>query len=152
MTSAQPPGDWHFAVSRRDFLPALVREALVTLGMLRGGEGARLCELEDLPDEQLALVRPIVNPACEILIEEDWLCGRYRGTENPRTCFSLEETENLAAFNLFSGQLSLGDIGRRLAEEMGWDEAKGFAHAKGLFLSLASKGICTPRDPPDAWD
>jgi hypothetical protein len=93
-----------------------------------------------------------VNPACEILIEKDWLCGRYGGTEGPRRCFSLEEKENLVAFNLFSGQLSLGDIGRRLAGEMGWDEARGFAHAKGVFLSLASQGICTPRDPPDAWD
>ena len=152
MTSDQPSHDPAFSVSRRRFLPALVQEALVTMGMLRGGQGGRLSELGDLPGEQLALVRPVLNPDCEILVEENWLCGRLRGAKTSRRLFSMEEREKLVVFNLFSGQLSLGDIGQRLAEEMDWADARGIAHAKSLFLSLARHGICTPKDPPEPWD
>jgi len=45
----------------------------------------------------------------------------------------------------------LGEIGQAVSQEMDWDEARGFAHARDLFLSLASRQVCIPRDapPPD---
>jgi hypothetical protein len=148
MTHDPPAEELPFSVSRREFLPALVREALVTIDLARGGQGARLSELGELPDEQLALVRPILNPACEILVEEDWVCAKHRGAGTPIKLFSLDQEANLAVFNLFGGQLSLGDIGQQLAQEMGWEPARGFDHARGLFLSLASRRVCLPKDPP----
>ena len=121
---------------------------MVTLGMLRGGQGGRLSELGSLPDEELALVRPVVNPAFEIVVEEDSVCGRYEKNGKVIRLFSTEETEKLMTFNLFNGQMTLGQIGRRVAQEFGWEEARGFAHARGFFLTLVGHLVCLPENPP----
>jgi hypothetical protein len=143
-----PQRDLSFSCDRRAFLPALVREAFVTLGMFRGGQGGRLSELEALPDDQLARVTPVVNPAYEILVEEDCVWGKHKRTGTAFRLFSVEERENLITFNLFNGIHSLGEAGRLLSQEMGWEEALGFRHARELFLSLVSHLVCLPKDPP----
>jgi hypothetical protein len=138
--------------SRRAFFPALLREATVTLGMLRGGQGGRLSELGNLPEQKLALLKPIVNPAYEILVEEDSVWGRYKSTGATIKLFDLEERESLLAFNMFDGKHNLGQIGRQLAQEMGWPEAAGFVYAKDLFIFAAGYLICVPKDPPLSLD
>jgi hypothetical protein len=143
-----PQHDLSFSCDRRRFLPALLREAFVTLGMLRGGQGGRLSELDSLTDEELAGVTPIVNPAYEILVEDDCVWGRHKPTGTAFRLFSVEERENLFTFNLFNGICSLGEAGRLLSQEMGWDEAQGFSHAREFFLSLVSHLVCLPKDPP----
>ena len=144
----RPDPDPPFSCSRREFLPSLLKETIVTLGMLRGGRGGRLSELADLPDEQLALIKPVVNPAFEIQVEEDDVLGRHKETGVVLRLFSVEERERLAAFNLFNGKRNLGQVGRLLAEELGWDEARGFAQACEVFLSLVSHLVCLPKEPP----
>lgn len=134
--------------SRRAFFPALLREATVTLGMLRGWQGGRLSELGSLPDQKLALLKPIVNPDYEIVVEEDCVWGRYRSTGATIRLFDLEERASLLAFNMIDGKHSLGQIGRHLALEMGWAEARGFAYARDLFLFAASRLVCVPKNPP----
>jgi len=150
MTDArmQPP----FACTRRQFLPALLREVLVTLGMLRGGQGARLADLSHLPDEQLAHLRPIVNPACAITVDEDQVWARHKKTGTAVRLFAVEEADKLTAFNRFDGEHTLAEVGALLAEERGWDQAQGFALARDLFLELAGRLVCLPRDPPDLSD
>jgi hypothetical protein len=137
-----------FTCTRREFLPSLLKEMLVTLGMLRGGRGGRLSELADLPDEQMALIKPVVNRTFEIQVEEDQVLGRHKETGVVLKLFSVEESERLAAFNLFNGKRNLGQVGRLLAEELGWDEAQGFAQAREVFLSLVSHLVCVPKEPP----
>jgi hypothetical protein len=137
-----------FTCSRRAFLPSLLKETIVTLGMLRGGRGGRLAELADLPDEQLALIKPVVNPAFEIHVEEDYVLGRHKETGVVLRLFSVEERERLAVFNLFNGKRNLGQVGRLLAEELDWDEAWGFTQACEVFLSLVSHLVCIPKEPP----
>ena len=137
-----------FSCSRREFLPSLFKETIVTLGMLRGGRGGRLSELADLPDEQLALIKPIVNRAFEIHVEGDRVLGKHKETGIVLELFSVEEGERLAAFNLFDGKRNLGQIGMLLSEELGWDESRAFAEARELFLSLVSHLVCVPKEPP----
>jgi hypothetical protein len=148
MTPLAP--DLSFSCNRRTFLPAILREAIVTTGMLRGGQAGRLSELDSLPDDQLAQLKPVVNPAYEILVEDDCVWGRHKQTGTAFRLFSVDERENLTTFNLFDGSHSLAEVGRLLSAEMGWDEAQGFAHARELFLSLVSHLVCIPKDPPPA--
>ncbi len=144
--------DLAFACTRRQFLPALLQEALVTLGMLRGGQGARLADLGSLPDEQLARLRPVVNPACDIAVDADQVWARYKRTGAAVRLFAIDEAEKLTAFNRFDGEHTLGEVGALLAEEWGWDQAKGFALARDLFLTLVGQGVCLPKDPPLALE
>jgi hypothetical protein len=132
---------------------------LVLAGALKGRGSYRLSELDKLPDEKLAQIRPMVNPEYEIFVDQGYLCARSRRPSPPappaksrRTAgeggklFTLER-ENLAVFNRFDGQHSLAEIGREASAEMGWDEAAGFERARDVFLSLVGRLVCVPSGP-----
>ena len=150
--------DPSFSCSRRRLVPALLRETVVTLGMLRGGRGGRLADLRSLPDSELARMRPVVNPAYEILVaedratasaaREDAVCARHRQSGAVLRLFSTADTADLSAFNRFDGQHRLGEIGVLLAQDTGWEEERAFVCARDLFLSLVGLSVCIPRDPP----
>ena len=143
-----PRRDLSFTCSRRNLWRALLQEVFVIYGSVKGRQGRRLSELGSLPDDQLAQVRPIVNPDCEIFVDQGHVWTRFKKTEATVKLFPPRK-ENLVAFNLFNGRHRLGEIGSLLAQEMGWDEVRAFAHARDLFLSLVSRLVCVPRDPPD---
>ena len=136
-----------FRCSRRDLWPALLQELRVLYGSVKGGQGGRLSDLHALSDDQLAHVRPVLNPAYEIYPEEDYICCRLRETTKTRRLFKMEK-ENLITFNQFNGQHNLREIGERLSREIGWDEAEGFAYVRYLFLALGDRLVCLPKDPP----
>jgi hypothetical protein len=137
-----------FTCSRRDFFPALLQEIKVIRDSLKGQPGYRLSELRDLPDEQLAEMRPMVNPQYEILIEGEYVCCRPRGMDKVRRLFTMEP-ENLVTFNQFDGRHRLDEVGGQLAREMGWEADQGFAYAKALFVALAERLVCIPQDAHD---
>jgi hypothetical protein len=147
MSDKNAPRDRQFTYTRRQFWRGLLQEFFVLSGLVKGGQGGQLSELGNLPDEQLAQVRPIVNPDCEITQDEAHVWAKSKKTAATEKLFPAEE-ENLVAFNLFNGQHTLGEIGQVVSQQMGWDEARGFAHARSLFLSLVSRLVCVPRDPP----
>jgi len=148
MPDKSPRRGLAFTCSRRDFWPALLQEIRVIYGSIKGGSGGRLSELRDLSADQLAKVRPMVNPEYEIFVDQDHVCCRAKGTESTRKLFAMEKA-NLVTFNHFNGQHELGEIGTRLGQEMGWDESEGFAYARDLFLALVERLVCIPRDPPE---
>jgi hypothetical protein len=143
-----PRRDLPFTCSRRDFWRALLQEVFVISGSLKGRQGYRLSELGSLPDDQLAQVRPIMNPDHEIFVDQGHVWSKCEKTETTLKLFPVEK-ENLAAFDLFDGRHTLGEISERLSQEMGWGEARGFAHVRDLFLSLVSRLVCVPGNPLD---
>jgi hypothetical protein len=142
----RPRRDLSFTCSRRRLLPALFQEMVVILGSLKGGQGHRLSDLGSLPDDRLAQIKPIRNPDYEIFAHQGHVCSRSKRTQTTLKLFPMER-EYLAAFNLFNGQQNLGEIGQHLSQEIGWDEATGFAFARDLFLSLVRRLVCVPKDP-----
>jgi hypothetical protein len=141
-----PRRDLPFTCSRRQFWRALLQEGFVILGSFKGGLAYQLSELGSLPDDQLAQVRPVVNSDHEIFVDQGYVWSKCKKTEATLKLFPMEK-ENLVAFDLFDGRHTLGEIGERLSQEMDWDEARGFAHVRDLFLSLVSHLVCVPRGP-----
>jgi hypothetical protein len=141
-----PRRDLPFTFSRRTFFRALFQEAAVIRGSLKGGQGCRLSELGSLSDDQLAQVRPIVNSDCEIFVDQGYVCSKSKTTETISKLFPAKR-ENLVVLDMFDGRHDIGEIGHRLAQEMGWDDARAFAHARDLFLSMVQRAVCVPRDP-----
>lgn len=135
------------AYSRRTFWRGLLHEAFVVSGLLKGGQACRLSELGELPDEVLARVRPIVHPSCQIFVDGDSVCSRCKETGAVTRLFAVEETARAAALGMFDGQHTLGQVGARLAQAMDWNEDRAFACARDLFVSLAQRLVCVPRDP-----
>ena len=129
----------------------LLREVLVTRRALQGSPVHRLDELADLPDEAMAQIKPVLNPEYEILLRDDAVWWRHRETAIERELFATVP-ENVVAFNLFDGRHSLEHIGRQLAQEMGWEEAHAYAHARDLFLTLFATLVFVPANPLSTGD
>jgi hypothetical protein len=128
---------------RRSFFKSLLGEVITFCEEARGRPQMRLAELDQLPDETLARLMPEVSEDCEVIVEKTEVQGRNRRSGEVLPLFALEPA-NTITFNRFNGMTPLGDIGHQLAEEMGWEEAEGFAYARNLFLSLARQGVCVP--------
>lgn len=139
--------DLSFTCSRRAFFRALFQEAMVFRGSLKGGQGFRLSDLGNLPDSQLATIKPMLNPDCEISVDQDHTWSRSKKAGSTLRLFPTTK-ENTLVFDMFTGQHTLEEIGQHLAQEMGWDEARAFAHARSLFLALVERQVCFPKDPP----
>lgn len=135
-----------FKVSRRQFWRALLQEVAVTYDSLKGRPGYALSGLGNLSDQQLARVKPILHPDCETFVEQGYVWSRCKQTEVTLKLFPTEP-ENMVALELFDGRHDLGEVGEQLAQEMGWERATGFAHARELFLALVSQLVCVPKDP-----
>jgi len=133
--------------SRRTFWRGLLHEAFVVSGLLKGGQECKLSELGALPAEMLAQVRPVVHPSCEIFVDDDAVCSRCRETDAVTRLFSVDNTARMAALGMFDGEHTLEQVGVRVAQAMDWDEDRGQACARALFVSLAERLICVPRDP-----
>jgi hypothetical protein len=141
-----PRGDLPFICNRRGFWRALLNEALVLSDSLRGTPPFKLSELGSLPDNQLAQIKPIVSPDYRIFVDQGHVCSRGKKSGLVLKLFPIAK-QNLLAFNLFDGKHDLAEIGERVSQEMDWDEAKGFAHTRDLFLSLVRRLVCVPKDP-----
>ena len=143
-----PRHDLPFTYTRRQFWRALLQEMFVTRGTLQGKPGGRLSELGSLPDDRLAQITPIINPECEIFVDQNHVWSRHKKTGATTKLFPMER-ENLAAFNLFNGSYTLGQVAQSVSQELGWDAAQASAHVRELFLLLVSHMVCVPRDPPE---
>jgi hypothetical protein len=82
-----------------------------------------------------------------MFVDQGHVCSRSKKTKAVSKLFPAAR-ENLVLLDMFDGQHDIGQIGHRLAQEMGWDEARAFAHVRDLFLSLVERAVCVPRDPP----
>ncbi len=142
----QPHPNLLIPYSRRSFWRGLVHELAVASGVLKGGKECRLADLDKLPDEQLARLHPQIHPSCRICIREGYVWCEWN-SGNAVRLFPSQQREDLLTLNLCDGQHTLAEIGRLVAYEMGWDEGRGFAYARKLFLSLASRMICVPKEP-----
>jgi hypothetical protein len=146
MVDDYPRTTLSFGCSRRHFFKALLRETVVVIKTARGGHSFRLSELGSLPDDQLAQIIPAMNLAYEIYVAEDHLWTRHKQTGKTFKEFLLNE-ENRRTFNLFNGRNTLGEIAWQLSQDLGWEEARSFAHARDLFLSLVDHLACQPGNP-----
>lgn len=135
--------------NRRNFLPLLLQEVLVTLDSAKGIKpGHSLNELADLPDDQLFMLKPVMNPRYRVFVRDGHVCVRHLENGEEYVLFPMEQ-HNLTVFNEFNGKLSLGDIRDKLVQDMAWDVERAAVHVRELFLSLATRLICFPQNPPD---
>jgi hypothetical protein len=144
---SQSPGDLEFNISRRSFWRALLQEAFVASRALKGEGNYTLSELGNWSDERLARIKPVVHPLCEIYVDNGHVHGCHKDTGETVELFPVDRVEDRVTLGLFDGEHTLRQVGSRLAEALVWDEARAYGHAQDLFLWLAERMICIPRDP-----
>lgn len=133
---------------RRTFFKAMLQEVAVIHDTFKGKYSYRLSDLDSLTDEQLAQIRPVVNPACEIFVAQEYIWAKFKQVDKTYRLFSTEQ-KNLSVFNMFNGRNTLEQISTQLAQETGWEQASAFAHTRSLFLSLAQHLVCVPDNSLD---
>ncbi|MBN1201616.1 MAG: hypothetical protein JXJ20_07150 [Anaerolineae bacterium] len=139
------------ACNRRRFLPLLLQEIFVTFDSFKGKPVHQLTDLGKLPDEEIALIKPVINPQYQVFTERGHVCARHKETGSSLQLFAMQQA-NLEVFNRINGQITLGEIGAQVAQELDWDEDAAFEHVKELFLSLAVHLVCVPKNTPDLDD
>jgi hypothetical protein len=144
---SQSPGDLEFNISRRSFWRVLLQEAFVASRAFKGEGNYTLSELGNWPDDRLARIKPVVHPLCEVYVDRGHVHGRLKDTGETVELFPVERVEDRVALGMFDGKHSLREVGTRLAVALDWDEARAYGHARDLFLWLAERMICIPRDP-----
>jgi len=132
-----------FKFSRRGLFGLAKQQYIVTEGESLGGVGFKLSQLGSLPDEELAHIAPRIVPECRISTGDGFIWGALPKSQPPIKLFT-RDLDTLAAFNLMNGLTPLGEIGALLAQQLGWEEARAFAFARGLFLHLVKLRVSIP--------
>ena len=141
-----PRGYLNFTVSRRQFLPTLIKDFLVSCERDEGKPVRKLSELGVRPDEELGPLCPRVVPGCKITVQEGMVWGQPPRALRPIRIFPVESPA-LIAFNLFNGKTPLAQAAEQVAEENGWDADRSFAYVRGFFLWLVLVRVCQPAHP-----
>ena len=139
-----PYGRLPIRISRRKLLPALMTELEAFNKRADGGVVLQLEDLGTCPDEQLALITPILVPSCKITIERDGVYAELPSISKPFELFPLD-TPAATVFKLFDGMTTLDEISEYLSHQTGWEISRAFAYTRGFFLWLVVAGVCLPK-------
>ena len=138
-------------LSRRQFFPMLIQELIVNLGATQGKLAYQLGELGNQPDEKLAIIRPMVNPAYQIRVIDGQICSQLKGDASATVQAHFPKTpENLAVFNRFNGKQTLREIADAVAKEYEWELDDAFRFVRDIFLILAVHLVVVPQNPLDS--
>ena len=137
-------------VSRRSFLPMLLREIVVNVKSAQGTPAHQLNELVDLPDDQLATICPMINPAYQIRVIDGHVCSQLKHKDDApiRQHFSTTP-ENLAVFNRINGRYTMEEIAAAVVEALDWEADPAWTHTRGLFEDLAVYLVAVPKNSPE---
>jgi hypothetical protein len=133
-----------FKYDRRQLFVNMKIELDVAEGEQKGGKGYKLSVLGVLPDSQLESIIPVIVPACEIFLEDNFVWGKRPGSPYRQKLFPQENT-TLYVFNWINGRTSLAHIAHYLQKNLGREPAWSFAFTRGLFLHLVQLQVCVPQ-------
>ena len=130
-------------VSRRALLSALAVNLAAQSKEINGEPVFKSSQVGILPDEEFAILKPVVIKGCQISIQDDFVCAKPCSAFDFIPLFPMDAPA-LAAFNQFNGMTTVAEISQALAEKTGWDVGRSFAYTRGLFLHLVMESVCCP--------
>ncbi len=133
---------------RRSFFRLMLAEAISLAEEVQGRPQMRLSELAQVPDEVLRRISPVFNATRSYALENNCVLLQHRKRGTSQTVYQLDASEHYV-LRFFDGQHTLEEIGRRVADEFGQDEAAAYQKVKALFIALAKYAICHPAQAYD---
>lgn len=128
---------------RRRFFRAAARETVVWFEELRGRRHIKFDDLYQLPPEAIAALIPRICPGVQIAPAEGQVTARLEGSGEAVALFPMDEA-NLAVFNRFNGQNTIGQVAGELSAAMGWPQEHSLERVKDLFFRLLRLRVCAP--------
>ena len=138
------PGDP--TAGRRRFFTHAARETVVWFEEVGGHRHVKFSDLPKLPPEEIAALVPQVRPGVRIVPEGGQVSACLPGASEAVALFRTDEA-NLAVFNRFNGQNSIGKVAGEVSAALAWPPERSLAHVKGLFFHLLNLGVCVPSNP-----
>ena len=135
-------------VSRRRYLRSLLAEAIGMVDELRGEPHFFLDDIASLPDAVLRGMAPVVRQGMTLGIADGWLLLR-KSPDAPFERLMPLSTQQIHIINCFDGQHSIADICGVMESMFDLSPDVAASLAGSLFVTLAEKGICHPKDRPE---
>jgi len=129
--------------NRRLFFRYMARETVVFVEELCGKPHVTFAELFKLPPEAVSALIPRVCPGVQIVPTEGQVLARLPQASEAVALFGSDEA-NLAVFNRFNGENTVGQVAMELSAVMAWPQERSFEHVKGLFFRLVRLRVCAP--------
>ena len=138
-----PRGKLPARLTRRQFFSGLMNEVRA-FAHEEDHPVFRLDDLGDLPDAELAQVRPVLLHGCETFIEDGYVWGK---TPEGQKGVRLFPDDSPAVFVLeeLNGEATIVEAARRLVSELGWEKPRAFAYVRGVFLWLVLARLYMPK-------
>lgn len=134
---------------RRKVFRILAGEGLALLDEWRGRPQYRSNDLAECPSELLARIVPRIEPGIFVDADENGVYAR-KGEQGDLVYLFVQSPENRFIFNRINGRNPIARITAELSQEFAEDESTSFERVRGLFLSLAALGVCSPVNDPAA--
>ena len=131
---------------RRLFFRYIAKEAVVWFDELRGRRNVKFGDLLKLPPETIAALVPQIRPGVQIVPEKGRVSARLPGASEALVLFPSDEA-NLAVFNGFNGENTIGKVAEDLSATMNWPQERSLEYVRGLFFRLLSLRVCVPTNP-----
>jgi hypothetical protein len=128
---------------RRLFFRYAARETAVWLEELGGRRHVKFDDLAKLPPEEIAALVPKICPGVQIVPEDGRVSARLPGASEVVALFQSDDA-NLAVFNGFNGQNTIGKVAGELSAAMAWPQERSLAHVKQMFMRLLRLRVCVP--------
>jgi hypothetical protein len=133
-------------LSRRQASKRLLGEILVGFDEIRGHQHCSLSDLENLERQKWEELIPVIREEFELFLEENWLVGRDRKSDEKIRILPLIP-EKTTAFNLINGRNTIGNMAKRFADQMDQGQGESFEYLKALILELIRLRICSFVNP-----
>ena len=130
---------------RRGFFRYSLDELIAAFDESRGRPSFKLSDLAGLTDDQLGRLIPAIMDASQVSADQGNFVVRYPGG-HADVLFAIGSMEE-DVWSRIDGQSNLQQIADAMAIE--WNETgeAAFARARKVFLQLAGRQICIPRNP-----
>ena len=128
---------------RRLFFRYLARETVVFVEEVCGNRHVKFDDLFQLPPEAISNLIPRICPGVRIVPAEGRVMAQLEGAGELVALFPAG-AENLAVFNRFNGENTIGQVAGEVSVEMGWPLEKSAEHVKRLFFHLLVSRVCVP--------
>ena len=128
--------------TRRQFFTAWRERFKANAGRENGKIALSLSDLDQMTDEELSELIPIVIPEARVKVDQLKVFIQY-DQDQPIYLFDIE-SEWALIFNLFNGCTTIQTVAEKLVEDRQWPIEHAFQQAREVFLYLVRRRACRP--------
>jgi hypothetical protein len=134
--------------NRRGFLRHFFVYALCLAEEVMGNPQMRLNDLDQMPEEVMRSVTPVLNPKFPWFLHENQILVKRNGQGCWETIYEMEGMD-AHIFTYFGSGMTIDAISSRIKSTYALEAHAAYERVRELFLLLSKHMICLPEQPHD---